>query len=680
MNFIEGVDVGYFDIVTGIAAVFVSTNCFQGMDTNTATRRRLSPRALGPFAYLAGLSILGLATFTSSRALLALAYRERVDIEPHALWMFGLGLRMDLVTLGYVLILPTIVVLAVPSKLLKRLTVPLAGYFGLATTLFVLMEVVSYQFIAEYDARPNRLFIEHVGSREVLATIWAQHPLQVVAAAAIVAAAAVASVRLGAWLARFASEWSWKRRAKAFALFTPLVLLSARGTLDHRPLNAASVAFSGQNIVNQLTLNSTYTALRAWYDLRHERSPSEIYGAMPMPEMYERVRRYTNYPPEEEVGVEIPFLHRQSPARALERPRNLVIVLLESLGAEFVGSLGGKPLTPNLDALSREGLWFTSLYSTGTRTVRGIEAVASDFLPTPGSSVVKLGKSQHGFFTIAELLRRSGYATEFVYGGESHFDNMAAFFLGNGFERAFNESDFEDPAFRGTWGVSDEDLMRKANDVFVEHGDRPFFALVLTTSNHSPYEFPDGRIELYDAEKATRNNTVRYADYALGELFRLARNERYFEDTVWVVVADHDERTYGDDLIQVDKFHIPGLILGPDVAPARFERVASQIDLLPTALHLLGIPTVHPMIGRNLFTLDESEPGRAILQFNDIHGFLVGDRLAVHPGGAAPRCFRVRDGGLEPIDPDAELIRDGLAHALLPGVLYGQRLYRLPAR
>ncbi|MEQ1894303.1 MAG: LTA synthase family protein, partial [Planctomycetota bacterium] len=311
--------------------------------------------------------------------------------------------------------------------------------------------------------------------------------------------------------------------------------------------------------------------------------------------------------------------------------------------------------------------------------VRGIEAVVSGFLPTPGSSVVKLSKSQSNFFTVAELLRRKGYATDFVYGGESHFDNMAAFFLANGFQRAFDESDYENPSFRGTWGVSDEDLVRRANELFVAHGDKPFCALVLTTTNHSPYEFPDGRIELYDEKKATRNNTVKFADYAIGEFFRLAKRERYYADTLFLVVADHDERTYGDDLIPVDKFHIPGLLIGPGIEPGTFERVASQIDLMPTVLDRLGLELEHPMLGHNLFALAPDDPGRAILQFNDVHGLLVGDRLVARPGAGAPRCFRKGPAGLIPIDDDPELIRDGLALALLPGILYEERVYRLGA-
>jgi len=650
------------------------------MDSPTPTMpaRRLS--AAGPFAYLGGLFLATLAVLFLSRTFLTLFFLERVRLEPHFLRLFLLGPRIDLLVAGYVTALPALLVLLLPGRALGHLRRPLVVYFALAMTLFVTLEGISPDFIDEYEVRPDLLFVENLGgSREVLSTVWSEYGTHVVLVVVAALAAYLLGRRLAARLLEPVGRWPWRRRLVVFPPVAALLFLSMRGTLDHRPINAATVAFSGHSLVNQLALNSTYTVGRAWHDLRYERSPAALYGRMGEDEILRRVERYTGFPALDPGGSGIPFLHVQEPSTHLERPHNLVIVLEESLGAEFVGSLGGLPLTPHLDELARQGLWLTKLYSTGTRTVRGIEAVVAGFLPTPASSVVKRPKSQSDFFTLAELLKRQGYAADFVYGGESQFDNMGAFFLANGFERALDEGDYDSPAFRGTWGVSDEDLMRRANELFVAHGEQPFFALILSTSNHSPYEFPDGRIELHDAEKATRNNTVKYADFAIGELFRLARQERYWQDTVWLVVADHDERTCGPGMIPVDKFHIPGLFLAPDLAPTTFDRVASQIDLAPTALGLMGLRSEHPMIGRDLLALPGEVPGRAILQFNDVHGLLVDDRLAVHPGGAKACCFRVGTSGLEPIADDPELLADGLAHALLPGLLYDQRRYRLPA-
>jgi len=637
--------------------------------------KRASER-LGPLRYLAGLFLCAVAVPTLGRIVLALVFRERIALEPDYLQAFLGGLRIDTKVACYALLPALLWILLLPTILLHPLRGALAVYFALIATALVTMEAITPDFVAQYDVRPERLFIESLGaSAEIAGTLRKEYGAHLLLALLVVLGSLLSSLWLGLRLTASVTGWPWARRAFAMLACAPLVFLGARGTLRHRPLNAAMVAFSSQNLVNQLALNSTFTAVRAWRDLRHECPPDQLYGSMPREEVLNRAARYAASAPGDGP---VPFLHVQRPSVKPARPRNLVILLEESLGAEFVGCLGGKPLTPNLDALAREGLLFTQLYSTGTRTVRGIEAVVSGFLPTPGSSIVKLSKSQSNFFTVAELLRRKGYATDFVYGGEAHFDNMAAFFLANGFQRAFDESDYENPAFRGTWGVSDEDLVRRANELFVAHGDQPFFALILTTTNHSPYEFPDGRIELFDEKKATRNNTVKYADHAIGEFFRLAKQERYYADTLFLVVADHDERTYGDDLIPVDKFHIPGLLIGPGVIPGTFDKVASQIDLMPTVLDRLGLELEHPMLGKNLFALAPDDPGRAILQFNDVHGLLVGDRLVARPGAGRPRCFRKGTDGLVPSDDDPELVADELALALLPGLLYAERAYRLP--
>jgi phosphoglycerol transferase MdoB-like AlkP superfamily enzyme len=163
-----------------------------------------------------------------------------------------------------------------------------------------------------------------------------------------------------------------------------------------------------------------------------------------------------------------------------------------------------------LDALAGKGWMFDHLYATGTRSVRGIEAVVSSFTPTPARSVVKLGKSQHDFFTIADLLHRRGYHNQFIYGGESHFDNMKSFFLGNGFNEIIDQNDYENPNFEGSWGVSDEDLLDRAHEEFIRLHDagQPFFSLVFSSSNHDPFEFPDGRIALYEQPKQIMPSAV----------------------------------------------------------------------------------------------------------------------------------------------------------------------------
>jgi phosphoglycerol transferase MdoB-like AlkP superfamily enzyme len=460
-----------------------------------------------------------------------------------------------------------------------------------------------------------------------------------------------------------------------------LCLLAMRSSLDHRAVNPSMAALSRDPMVNDLAMNSTYSVLYALAELRHEPEGGFRYGTMSTDEAVARVRSAMQVPPASFVPGSVPTLHQQLATGSPPRPKNLVIVLEESLGAEFVGALGGRPLTPNLDALAARGWWFENLYATGTRSVRGLEALITGFTPTPAPSVVKLGKSQRDFFSIARVLKAAGYDTSFIYGGEGQFDNMRRFFMNNGFDSVVDEDQFVNPVFHGSWGVSDEDLLARAHEEFSKPHTRPFFSLVFTTSNHSPYDYPAGRIEPYDPNPRTVNNAVKYADYALGEFFARARASSYWDDTVFLVVADHNSRVSGAELIPIDHFHIPGLVLGGGIEPRVYAPIASQIDLPPTLLSLIGVSSVHPMIGHDLTRAEFAAwPGRAIMQYEETQAYLAGDEVAVLRRHLPAATFRYHGGAtLEAAPDDVELEALALAHATWTSDTYERQSYRLPA-
>jgi phosphoglycerol transferase MdoB-like AlkP superfamily enzyme len=382
---------------------------------------------------------------------------------------------------------------------------------------------------------------------------------------------------------------------------------------------------------------------------------------------------------------DVPTMTEQRATMRRERPLNLVIVLEESLGATFVESLGGVPVTPELEKLKKEGWWFEQLYATGTRSVRGIEAVVTGFPPTPAQAVVKLALAQKNFSTLAEILSQRGYQSEFIYGGESHFDNMRGFFMGNGFDTVVDQGDYASPVFKGSWGVSDEDLFNKAHEqISARHaGGKPSFTLIFSSSNHSPFEFPDGRIKLHDNEKSTDNNAVKYADYALGKFFEKARASAYWRDTVFLVVADHDIRVRGDSMVPIERFHIPGLILGADIKPRRIKSVISQIDLPTTLLSLIGVDATHPMIGRDLTRENDTLPGRAMMQYEQNYAWMEGQDVVVLRPDKAPSYgrydpLRKRLADAPPPADAEQMAQRALGHSLLPAWLYREQRYRLP--
>ncbi|WP_269496064.1 LTA synthase family protein [Castellaniella sp. S9] len=616
-------------------------------------------------------ALAALILLTLSRILLIAWLWPRVRAAGGPRKILAWGLRIDL---NQVAMWAGIPALLAPWVGDSPLAIAITGAWLMAAwILMVLLEVSTPQFILEYDSRPNRLYIEYLKyPKEVFGMLWKGYKLVLLAAVLVLALA----IGLGwAWFGRAEPDvlpGFWWRPVISLAIAAAIVL-AIRGTLGHRPINPASVAWCGDSLLNTLPLNSLYSVLFALYAIKNERSAADVYGDMPEAEMHALVHEQAGFPPPSDT--DIPSLHAQQASRNPARPLNLVLIVEESLGAQYVGNLGGAGLTPCLDALAAQGWNFTRAYATGTRSVRGLEAVSAGFPPTVSDAALRLTNAQSRFFTLAQLLKRHGYRSRFIYGGEAHFDNMKSFFLGNGFDELYDLPTFESPAFVGTWGASDEDMFDKLHALLAADGAQPTLTLAFSVSNHTPWEYPAGRFPV-EGNPATVENTVRYADWAIGRFFEQARQSDYWDHTVFLIVADHDSRVGGAQLVPLRHFHIPALILGGGVAPRRDERIVSQIDLPPTLLSLIGVSDSHPMIGHDL---TRGGGGRAMMQFEDNYGYLSGDTLVVLEPQQAARTYRyTAPDGYAPMPADPDLARTALAHALWPAWVYRHQAYTLP--
>lgn len=636
--------------------------------------------ALWPLSPLFLFYLIGLILFTAFRGALCITYLDTLRQVDNCLRVFPIGLKLDTVLLCYVLVLPAVLLLSCPVRFQNIVRRATAAYFACMAGIFYYLEVATFPFMAEFDNRPDRVFLEHmVQLREVGEMI-----LKGYAGTLCIALSGMALI-MGAVFWGFNKlplaevRLAPLKRIKMFFLIAALLVLGIRFTILGRPVNMSIAAFSTCHVVNELGFNSTYSLGYIYFQLKtHPEDPGAIYGRMPKDEVFKRIMASNGLRQEDCTNPSLPFLHYQKSGFDVQRPMNLVIILEESIGVEYVGHLGGLPLTPNMDRLSTEGLLFKNLYCTGTRTLRGIEAIMLGFLPTPGESPLNRATGKENFYTIARTLKSKGYSTDFLYGGKSTFDNLRACFLSNGVENIYDQSYFKNPVFVGTWGVSDEDLFARANEVFKNHGEAPFFALVLTTSNHDPYEFPDGRIELYKEPKASRQNTIKYADYALGKFFEAAKKEPYYANTVFLVIADHSTKLHGKSLIPIQKFHIPGIIIAPNLKPSVYEKTASQIDMTPTLLDILGISTDLPLIGRALLRVPENMPGRSVMQYGEMHALMIDKTIVVQRPKKKPLQFTVSGEQLTPCTLDAGLAKDALAYALLPDYIAAGKLNRMP--
>lgn len=629
--------------------------------------------------FLARVFGLGLVILSVSRILLSIWQFERLNgLSDLGLIMVN-GLRIDVSLLLQLLVIPLALLLIVtvthsPGRWTGRFN---HFYSWLVILLILFMELATPTFIMEYDTRPDRLFIEYLSSpNEVSGMLFSGYLLTVLF---IFSLLGLTGWLLRSWLHAIPQKRSRFSVVGLTMLLTMMLLsvIGIRSGLQHRPINPSMVAFSQDRMVNTLPLNSLYQVLYAVYQLKNEASASQMYGSMPEQEMLTLIQAQIAQA-EAFTYPDIPTLHKPTVAK-INTGKDLIIVVEESLGAQFVGALGGKPVTRYIDQWADKSWWFERLYATGTRSARGLEAMITGFLPSPARSVLKLPKAQTKFFSIAELLANQGYDTGFIYGGESHFDNMRGFFLGNGFQTIIDQNDYTEYDFMGNWGVSDEDLFNYAYRYLSAPTGRPKLTVIFTSSNHTPYQFPAGKIDLFDNEVQTVNNAVRYADYALGQFLQRLEDQGRLDTSVVMVVADHDARVLGADLVPIEHFHIPGFIIGAGVPQLIDKRLVSQIDLAPTLMSLMGIDQPHPMVGYDLTQKPTNFAGRAIMQYGKNQAYMTESTITVLRPEQSHVSFsnnQDRIGTqLNTLD-----IHVPLAHALFASWAYDQQRYRLPLK
>lgn len=613
----------------------------------------------------------------------------RIDSLNDVFYMLAQGTRVDLVLMGYLYLIPFLISLFLnANKISQAIGFVLKIWIVLVFTVCMFMEVMTPEFIAEYDVRPNRLFVEYL-----------QYPAEV---SNMLITGYKAAIALGLSALFFTAYWAFKQINKSkvltthtsfksnltFCFIAILVgFLAIRSSLQHRPFNPSMVYFSNDNLVNSLVLNSTYSVMFAIYNMQNEKNVKDMYGKMPEAEIISHIKAEMNVAAEEFVSDEYPTRAKHT-ASYEGKPKNIVILLQESLGSRYVGTKDDRPqsLTPHLDKLSEEAWVFENIYATGTRSVRGIEAVTTGFNPTPARAVVKLDKSQTGFYTIAETLAEQGYQTQFIYGGESHFDNMKSFFLGNGFQLIHDLPKFKKPGFIGSWGASDEDLYNEAHEQFIQlnQEEKPFFSLVFTSSNHSPFEFPEGCVEPIGDVRETSENTIRYSDCAFGRFLAKAKQADYWKNTLFLFVADHDSRAFGTSIVPIEHFDIPAVIFGEGIEPRVDTRLVSQLDLPQTMLSLAGISSINPMTGFDLSKDIPLEKERALMQYQQNFAWMTHDLITVFLPGEQIKAFK-HDGQhvLDEIQITEELeknlVTPAKAQALWGGLAYSKSLFSYQA-
>ncbi|PZQ47672.1 MAG: sulfatase, partial [Micavibrio aeruginosavorus] len=406
-----------------------------------------------------------------------------------------------------------------------------------------------------------------------------------------------------------------RKRAPSFIALLALCVLSFYG------LKHDYAEISQNRYVNEIARNGVYELFSAYRN--NELDYNHFYLTRPKEEVADFLREKTGAG----AGTASPLEHFVQNPKTKKR-YNLMFVTVESLSAELLTMFGEeRGLTPNLDKLVDQSMFFTNLYATGRRTVYGLSALTLAMPPIPGNSIVRRPDNGN-LSSIGHVLRIQGYDTKFIYGGYGYFDNMNTFFAANGYTIVDrNNMAKNEVHFANVWGVADDDLFRKAMkeaDASYATG-KPFFNMVMTTSNHRPYTYPEGKIDLPSG--SGRKGGVKYTDYALGYLIDEAKKHPWFKDTIFVIVADHTHGTSGKSDLDPDKYHIPMWIYAPGIIkPSKVDTFASQIDVVPTVLGVMGISYDSRFFGKDI---RNEKPGRAFISNYQKLGYMTKDGVVI---------------------------------------------------
>jgi phosphoglycerol transferase MdoB-like AlkP superfamily enzyme len=418
-------------------------------------------------------------------------------------------------------------------------------------------------------------------------------------------------------------------KLKEFILFVCLSCLSFYF------YNPKFTDIKNNNYLSELTKNGLYNLFSAF-----TQNEIDYYNFYPVRDRATALNELSDYINNNNQKINPQILSRAIKAKEATKDYNIFLIAVESLSADYLTTnYQDKPLTPKLSQLIKESLYFSEVYATGTRTIRGLEALSLSIPPLPGQAILRR-KNNENLFSIATVLAKENYDIKFIYGGYGYFDNMNYFFSNNGFKIVDRNIIPENEiSFSNAWGISDEDLyyqaIKQADDSYAKN--EKFFSLLMTTSNHRPYTYPEGKIDI--PSKSNREGGVKYTDYALGEFIKLAKTKPWFDNTIFVITADHCAGSAGKIALPPHKYNIPLIFYAPKIIkPGIIDKLSSQIDVAPTILGLLNISYESRFFGNDI--LSKNYQNAFISTYQKL-GYMEKDKLVILSPGKIIQTYNL---------------------------------------
>ena len=522
---------------------------------------------------------------------------------------FGVGLFYDIVAFSYYIIPFVIYLFLIPSKIFnsKIHKVIATAFFFFIVYLVVFNGFSEWFFWNEFGKRFNFIAVDYlVYTHEVIHNIEESYPMPLLFSVIFIITAGIFYLlfkKSNFWSSTFKDNSTYKSRLGVTLLLLALPLVSF--FLLNKQTLATSVSENRYN--QELAKNGFYSLFTAFRN--NALDYNEFYKTEDTTKALVHYRELVKSSNSKFVSTDLNNTLREINAEGEEQKHNVMLVMIESMSASYMGVYGDKRnLTPHLDELTKQSLFFSNFFATGTRTVRGMEAVTMSVPPTAGRSIVKR-PDNHNMFGIGWVFKDKGYDNKFIYAGHGYFDNMNEYFGHNGFNIVDRLSFAEDEIhFANVWGVSDEDLFAKSmKEADKSYADKkPFFSFIMTTSNHRPFTYPDGKIDI--PSHTGREGGVKYTDYAINEFLKKASKKPWFDNTLFVFVADHNGGSAGKNALPVYRYKIPFLVYAPKlIKPQEVKKLSSQIDLAPTLFSLMHWSYKSKFYGKDILSDDFNE-------------------------------------------------------------------------
>ena len=579
--------------------------------------------------------LLALSVFSVFRIMLFLSEFDRIDEKEVAILTiiksFIMGVRFDIVISGYILILPTLIFLTLEligfkSKSIKQF------FFYWIYILFTIAFTVSTADIPYFNQFYDRFSVgafEWMESYKIVISMIFQEPKYFLFIIPFILLEIVFYILLKKIFEQENETQKINFFLNTFVslIFLTIVFLGIRGRIEEKsPIRIGTAYFSNNSFLNKLGLNPSFTLIRSYLDSKDE--DNRVVKFMDDKLAIEMVQKNLGIT---KTQYNSPIAREVQPDTLLSAQPNVVLIIMESMSAAKMKRYGStEELTPFLDSLSHNSIYFENIYTAGKHTFNGIFSTLFSFPALYRQHSMKTNNQYDG---ISTSLLKNGYSTTYFTTHDSQFDNIEGFLRSNNFQNVISQSDYPVSEVKTTLGVPDDFMFRFSIPKINELSERenPFFVTFMTTSDHSPFYVPE---YFQPKAKAIESQIVQYADWSLQQFIQLASKEAWFNNTIFVFVADHGAAIDAKYDISLNYFHTPLIIYAPELFKANevHQKIGSQIDVYPTVMGLIKQKYVNNTLGIDLLN---EERKFTIINDDDKVGILDTDYLCIMKNNGA---------------------------------------------